>query len=215
MTNLLYKEFKLAVHPTCYIFLLFAVMLLIPNYPYHVAFFYQTLAIFFIFLTGNATNDVFFTTLLPIRKRDAVKARFVTVIFFQLAQILVSIPFAILRARLNLPPNAAGMEANIALFGLALAMFGVFNVIFLPGFYRTAYQTGKPFMLACAAMLVFIILAELAIQLNPIWRAALDTTAPAYLPQQLVVLALGAGVYALLTWAGNALSARAFERLDL
>lgn len=39
MKNLVYKEFRLAAHPTNYIFLSFAFMLLIPNYPYLVSFF--------------------------------------------------------------------------------------------------------------------------------------------------------------------------------
>ncbi|NMB88618.1 MAG: hypothetical protein GYA17_09675, partial [Chloroflexi bacterium] len=69
MNHLLYKEFKLSVHLTSYLFLLLSLMLLIPNYPYYVVFFCQTPGIFFTFLAGNATNDVYFITLLPVRKR--------------------------------------------------------------------------------------------------------------------------------------------------
>ena len=39
MKNLLNKEFRLALHPTNIIFISFALMLLIPNFPYLVAFF--------------------------------------------------------------------------------------------------------------------------------------------------------------------------------
>lgn len=215
MSNLLYKEFKLCVHLTSFLFLPLAAMLLIPNYPYYVSFFYQTLAIFFLFLNGNTNNDVTFTTLLPIRKRDAVKARVMTVVILEAMQVLVSIPFTVLRNTLITAGNAAGMEANAALFGLALIMFGLFNLVFLPGFYKTAYRTGTPYLLACAAMTLFVVAAEVAVNLVPGWKAALDSVQPASLLPQLAVLAAGGVLFALLTWLSYNQSVKKFEQLDL
>lgn len=215
MKNLLYKEMKLSVHPTCYIFLILAAMLLIPNYPYYVAFFYQTLGIFFIFMNGNATNDIFFTTLLPIRKRDAVKARFYTVILFEMLQIVVSIPFAILRYVILPAENLAGMEANAALFGLVFVMFGIFNVTFLPMFYKTAFKTGIPYLVSCSAMFLFAGFAEAVIHLIPTWAKVLDTANAVYFPQQSLVLLSGCLIFALLTTAAYRASVKRFEKLDL
>jgi len=215
MKNLLYKEIKLSVHPTCYLFLALATMLLIPNYPYYVAFFYLTLGIFFTFLNGNTNNDVFFTALLPIRKRDAVNARFYTVVIFELLQVVVAVPFAILRKVILPAENLAGMEANAALFGLVFIMFGLFNATFLPMFYRTAYKTGVPFLVSCAAMTLFAGAAEAAINLVPGWKEVLDTMNPAYLPQQAVVLVVGVVIFTLLTILAYARSAKKFEGLDL
>jgi hypothetical protein len=215
MNNLLVKEFKLSVHLTSYLFLIMAPMLLIPNYPYYVAFFYQTLGIFFMFMNGNITNDVFFTALLPVRKRDAVRARVMTVAIFELLQVAVSIPFAILRNTLIPMENAAGMEANAALFGLVLVMFGVFNLVFLPAFYKTAYKTGTPYLFACSAMVVFVIAAEAAINLVPALKVSLDTVNHAFLSQQLAVLAGGMVLFAALTYLAYTQSAKRFEDLDL
>lgn len=213
MNNLVYKEWKLAIHPTGYIFLLMGGMLLIPNYPYYVAFFYQTLGIFFMFMSGNTTNDVFFTTLLPVRKRDVVKARLGTMIGLEVLQIIVAVPFALLRSKITSAENLAGMDANIALFGLVLIMFGVFNVVFLPMFYRTAYKTGTPFMLATSAMSTVIISAELVIQFTPSLKQALDTTG--YTLMQMIVLTVGMLIFALLNAVAYRQAASAFERLDL
>jgi hypothetical protein len=215
MNALIQKEFKLSVHMTSYLFLLLGPMLLIPTYPYYVAFYYQTLGIFFTFFNGNANNDIFFTALLPVAKRDVVKARLITVVAFELLQILVSIPFAILRVGLIPLENNAGMEANAALFGLVFGMFGLFNLVFLPLFYRTAYKAGLPYVYACTAMLVYVGLVEAAINLIPGWSAVLDTTNPACLPQQLVVLALGMLAFAAMTVFAYVQSARSFEKLDL
>ncbi len=215
MKNLIYKELKLSVHPTCYLFLPLAAMLLIPSYPYYVAFFYQTLGVFFIFLNGNVTNDIFFTVLLPIRKRDAVKARFYTVILFELLQVIVSIPFAILRYRILPIENPAGMEANIAFFGLVLMMFGIFNITFLPMFYRTAYKPGTPYLVSCIAMTVFVGLSEALINIIPTWKSALDTANAAYFPQQSLVFIVGILLFALLTAVAYGRSVQHFEKLDL
>lgn len=213
MNNLVYKEWKLAIHPTGYIFLLMGGMLLIPNYPYYVAFFYQTLGIFFMFMSGNTTNDIFFTTLLPVRKRDVVKARLGTMIGLEVLQIIVAVPFALLRSKITPAENLAGMDANIALFGLVFIMFGVFNVVFLPMFYRTAYKTGTPFMLAISAMSTVIISAELVIQFTPSLKQALDTTG--YTLMQMIVLTVGMLIFALLNAVAYRQAACAFERLDL
>ena len=50
MKALLYKEFRLVCHPMTPIFCLFGIMVIIPNYPYTVIFFYVTLGLFFSFL---------------------------------------------------------------------------------------------------------------------------------------------------------------------
>ena len=213
MKNLLYKEWKLAIHPTGYIFLLFGVMLLIPNYPYFVAFFYQTLAIFFTFMNGNTTNDIFFTALLPVRKRDVVKARLGAVIGLEVLQMLIAVPFAILRSQIIPTENLAGLDASLALFGLVFIMFGVFNVVFLPQFYRTGYKTGAPYLLATLVMTLVIVAAELVIQLTPALKQALDT--PACTLPQIIVLFAGLLIFALLNLVAYRRSASAFERLDL
>ena len=74
LSKLLYKEFKLALHPAAVLFLLLSSMMLIPNYPMYVLFFYNTLGIFFICLSGRENHDFAYSLSLPIRKRDAVRA---------------------------------------------------------------------------------------------------------------------------------------------
>lgn len=215
MKNLLYKEFKLSVQPLNYLFLAMAAMLLIPSYPYEVAFFYQILGIFFIFMIGNTNNDLFFTVLLPVRKRDAVRARFATVVFFEMLQIIVSIPFAIVRNKLINTPNLAGVEANLVLFGVAFVMYGVFNLIFLPMFYKTGYRTGMPFLVSGVAMGLVVVITEIAINLVPGWKTVLDSIEPTYLPKQLLALVIGLVIFVVLTALAYKFSVQRFEHLDL
>ena len=58
MNRLLQKELRLAMHPASVGFLLLSALLLIPNYPYYVTFFYTSLGVFFICLGGRENKDV-------------------------------------------------------------------------------------------------------------------------------------------------------------
>ena len=47
MKTLLYKQLRLVCHPMTPVFCLFGFMVIIPNYPYTVIFFYVMLGLFF------------------------------------------------------------------------------------------------------------------------------------------------------------------------
>jgi hypothetical protein len=215
--ELLFKEFKLAAHPTTYLFLALGAMLLIPAYIYYVAFIYTCLGIFFIFLAGRENKDVLYTVSLPVRKRDVVKARCLMVAIVELSQTLVAVPFAIIGIRINPNPagNIAGIEANMAFFGLVLIMYALFNLSYLPAFYKTAVKVGGPLILSSIIVGVYITAAEVAVQSVPTLKTHLDTTDPAMALYQLPVLILGILLFALSLWWTYRRSAANFEKVDL
>ena len=69
MSKLIKKEFLLSMHPITPLMLLLSVMVLIPNYPYAVMFFYMTLAVFFTCMMGRENQDVIYSLTLPVAKR--------------------------------------------------------------------------------------------------------------------------------------------------
>lgn len=217
MKELIYKELKLAVHPTMYLFLLLSAMLLIPSYPYYVAFMYTSLAVFFMFLNGRETRDIFYTALLPVKKSDVVKARYLTIIIFELAQIIIGVPFAVISMKINpMGSNTVGIEPNVAFFGLVFVMFAGFNMIFMPEFYKTAYKTGKPLLYSGVFIFVYIFVAEAVANYIPSpVQAYLDTNDPAKMAGQFPVLIAGIAVWAALTYLSYKISARRFEKVDL
>lgn len=215
MRNLLRKELLLSMHPTAPIFLMLSMMLIIPNYPYYVVFFYTGLAVFFTCLMGRENNDVFYSLTLPIAKKDIVKARFAFVIFLQLAQMIVAIPFAIIRQNMPLPGNQVGMDANIALFGLSFVMFGIFNCIFFAIYYKDVNKVGNAFVWSSVAVFVYMTIAEACAHIVPFVRDYLDTKDPQYITYKLIVLAFGIVVYAFLTCAVYRKAVKSFEALDL
>jgi hypothetical protein len=215
--NLLVKELRLARHPTVFIFLFLGMMLLIPNYPYFVTFIYTCLSIFFIFLQGRENKDILFTVSLPVNKGDVVKARCLFIAAIEIAEILAAVPFAILGARINPSPagNEVGIEANVAFFGLVFMMYAIFNLVFLPIVYRTAFKLGRALILASLATTLFIIGVEAAVRFVPVLNQALDTTDATRQVAQLPVLGGGLAIFVLSMLLAYRLSARRFARVDL
>ena len=215
MKLLLRKEIRLALHPTAPLFLALSSMLIIPNYPYLVAFFYTGLAVFFTCLNGRENQDVGYTLLLPVSKHDVVKARFLTVMLLETAQVIVAIPFAVLRQRLIAAPNAVGMDANIALFGFAFLLLGLFNLTFFRVYYRDVKKVGTAFLWSSAAVFVFICTVEACAHAVPFVRDVLDTPDPLHLPAKMTALAAGVLLWLMLSGVALRRAIRDFDHQDL
>lgn len=215
MKALLYKEFTLAMHPASLLFLALSAMLLIPNYPYYVVFFYNSLGVFFICVTGREMHDVFYTVSQPVKKRDVVTARMVTAVSLQLVQTVIAIPFAWLRNVLMPFGNDGGMDANTALFGVALVLMGLFNLVFFTAYYACPDKPGVAFVKSLVAYCTAMVAAEACVFAVPYVRDNLDTPDPQSMPVKLFVLCVGIVLYALLTFAAWRKAQKSFEALDL
>lgn len=215
MIKLLAKELRLAMHPTSLIFLGLSAMILIPNYPYLVTFFYTGLGVFFTCLSGRENHDIAYSIALPVKKSDIVKARVLFVVAVELAQMAIVVPFALLRAGMPLPGNMVGMDANVAFFGFAFMLLGIFNAVFFGIYYRDVRQVGKAFGAASVWVFAFIAVVEAACHAVPLFRDRLDRPDPEELGLKLATLALGAIAYIALTAAAYARGRRGFERQDL
>lgn len=213
MSELLYKELRLAAHPSLYIFMCMGALLLIPAYPYGVVFFFGCLGLFQSFMFDRETRDVFYTALLPRPKRDVVKGKLLLAVFSQLVQLTLSLPFAFLRT-LYLPQgNPVGMEPNAAWYGFGLMVYGIFNLVFFAQFYKTAYKAGTSFLIALIPTTLGIIAIEASVHFPGMgWLDGMDGAA---LARQIPILLAGAAVYAAANALAYRIGARRFERVDL
>lgn len=210
---LIKKEFLLTAHPMTYVFAFFGIMLMIPSYIYYVAFFYVTLGIFFAFMNGRENKDTYFDAILPVSKKDTVKAKVAFVWIVEIASVVFAIPFAILSQRLN--PNGsnlAGIEANVAFFGFSLIMLALFNSVFLNEYFKTAYKVGKAFIFGSIAVAVFVGLAETADHL-PLIGDYLEGAQGQLV--QLPLLFVGIAVFTVSFFITNRQCAKKYEKVDL
>ena len=213
--KLLKKEWALCVHPAAYIMLGLCVLILIPNYPYTVSFFYMTLGLFFICTGARENHDVTFTRTLPVAKRDAVTGRFLLAVTLEGLSLLLAGLMVLLHRVLIHSPNGAGMEANLALLGEGLLIYGLFHLVFFPLHYRDVSRTGVPFLIASVAVFLFITLDVVLSYALTFWRDVLDTPDPEQLGAKLVFLVICVLFYLAATLLALRLSQRRFENLDI
>lgn len=213
--KLLKKEWTLCMHPAAWIMLGLAVLILIPNYPYAVSFFYLTLGIFFISMGARENHDVTFTLTLPVEKRALVSARFLFAVELELLSFLLAAGMILLHRLLITTPNGAGMEANAALLAEGFILYGVFHLIFFPLHFRDVSRIGVPFVLASTAVFLLITADVILSYALPFWRDVLDTPDPEHLGTKLAFLAVGALFYIGASFLSLRLSQKRFLKLDI
>ncbi len=172
MKALLYKEFKLAMHPICYLFILvFPLMVLIPSYPVGIGFIYLLSCYPILFLganKGQQSNDLLFSTLLPVRKKDIVLARLLTVLTMQGVFSLLSLVLSrvssffqvqIAESSEGAGPSIPGLgpDAFLSVLGIALVGLALADLIFFPIYYKHGRSIVSSTLLAILGFAVYIV----------------------------------------------------------
>ena len=217
MKSLLDKELRLAVSPLTWLFLAASLMTLIPGYPILMGSFFICLGIFQSFQSARETNDMLYTALLPVRKADVVKARFIAVCFFELLGFAVMSVLTVLRMTLLGTARAyltnPLMNATPVFLAFALLVFALFNLIFVAGFFKSGYKFARPFFIFIVAAMLTVFVAELLPHLPAL--AFLRVPSGERVPLQCCVLFAAAALYALITFLAERSARRAFELIDL
>ena len=217
MNALLRKEMKLSSLLLTYLFIGFAIMTLCPGYPILCGVFFITLGIFQSFQSAREANDIVYSALLPVAKRDVVKGKFQFVLFIELCGFALMVILTLVRmTALSDAPvylKNALMNANPFFLGMALLIFALFNVIFVGGYFRTGYNIGKPFVIYIVVAFVTIGIAE-ALHHVP-GLGALNAFGFEHIGLQLITFILGAACFAVLTYLSYNKACRDFEMIDL
>ena len=143
---------RLSMHPICYIFIaLFPLMILIPSYPLGIGFIYVLTCYPILFLganKGQQSNDLLYSTLLPVRKKDIVLARIITVIIMQVAFMLImSALYPVARmindaiiANSENPKEyvipGLGLNSYVLVLAFAIIGYAIADIIFFPIYYK-------------------------------------------------------------------------------
>lgn len=218
MRALMRKEWMLCLHPTAVIFVFFAALVFVPNYPYEVIFFFSALSVYFCCLTARENGDLAFSCALPVKKESIPLARILTSVLLQCLLLLLTGIFgavkeAVFPAEMIL--NQAGISASLALVGNGALMLGLFNLLFFPRYYKNPDKIGLPFV--TGAMVLFLLVAVFVVLrwTTPLFSEILNGRNGDHLPAKLLALFLGLGGYALLTLIACRLSKKHFRQVDL
>lgn len=227
MKNLLYKELKLAIHPLIYVFILGTpLFILVPEMNACVLFLYPVACFSILFLgvnKGQQTNDLLYTVLLPIRKRDAVKARLFSCALIQV--VFIGLCFALLPIAINNyntysdPNSGIQLAAYTARHFVAAAGFGIIgyaivDIIYFAFFYRNGKSILASTLIATLAFVVYIFLTTVILPTVPVLEPFfMDLLAGTWLNQIIffiIALAISVG----LNFVAYKIGAKEIEKVD-
>ena len=217
MKNLLTKELRLAASPLSFVFLVAALMTLLPGYPILMSAFFICFGIFHSFQNAREANDTLYTVLLPVKKSDFVRAKFLFTILIQgigfvLCTLLTVLRMTVLSKAGPYTGNAL-MNATPYFLAFILLIYTAFNVLFVGGFFRTGYKIGIPFLYFGIAAFLLVSLAEVLPHLPGL--SFLRTPAGERLGLQFGLLAAAAVIYVIATGLACRQAERRFEKIDL
>ena len=227
MKALLYKEFKLAMHPICYIFIaLFPLMILIPSYPLAIGFIYVLSCYPILFLganKGQQSNDLLFSTLLPVRKKDIVLARVITVIFMQVMFMVVMsclYPIAytwygngILDQETGKVVDVSvgfGLKSYVIVLAIAFIGYALADLIFFPIYYKHGKSIVMSTLLTILGFIVYLGVTTIAVP----YIIGIEACNSIPLWIQFIALAAAIGLSALIHFFVYKIGAKCLEKVD-
>lgn len=214
---MLRKEMKLSASVLSYLFTLFGLLFFLPGYPILCGAFFSALGLFKSFEFAREANDILFSSLLPVAKRDVVKGKYCFVCLIELCTLcLMAVPTVL---RMTVLADAAIyrentlMNANLFALGAAFYLFGLFNWLFVGAFFKTAYKLGRPFLAYMVAAFLSIGVLE-ALHHVP-GMEALNAFGTEKMGLQVCLLAFGAAAWLLMTVLSCRSACVRFEKVDL
>lgn len=218
MLNLIKKEIALCMHPTAFIFLFFAVLVFVPNYPYEVIFFFSCLSVFFRCMMTRENGDIAFSCALPVKKEHIPLAKMLVMFGLQgiillLVGIFGAVKGAVLPAEQYV--NQAGISANLALVGNGAVLLGVFNLIFFPRYFKAPEKIGIPFVIGAVAVFLLIGVFIVLRWATPLYSVTLNGLNLQNIGAKAIALTIGIVIYIILSAISCKLSMKRFQRIDV
>ena len=216
MKNLLYKEFKLSVHPLTYFFMaVMGLVCLTPSLPAFIPLVYFAPCYTFLFIGMNkstTTNDLFYTCNLPIRRKDVVTARICSTTVLQIVELCIVLPILSLSLFgfvFNMPgPKmeealngfvTVNITQGIYLVAVYLVAFAVLDLIYLPWFYKT----GKSVIANMFVAILGVVIVGAALMIIPHYIPAFEKALTIGIPESNYFLQIGILLGAIAIWIGS------------
>jgi len=218
MNNLLLKELKLSVNPFFYTMpFLTGALILIPGWLYFlVPLYFCFITIPNMFAGYKTQNDLMFTSMLPVSKKDIVKARILMIVILELMHIIIAMIYS--QIHFELYPNLLYIffKPTIGFWGLAFVMLGLFNLTFISIYFKTAYKYGMATIVSITVAIVFAGGAEwLGIKNSVISESLKGAVGTNHPTLQLFIFITGVVIFALFTIITYFIAIKRFEKVEL
>lgn len=218
MYNLLMKELKLGGNPFFYALpFLTGALMLIPGWLYFfVILYFCFITIPNLFGGYKSQNDLMFTSMLPVTKKDMLKARISFIVILELLHIVTAVIFGLISDLLYPNLTYYFFAPTFGFWGLCFIMLAIFNIIFLPMYYKTAYKYGAASIVSITAAILFAGGAEwLGIIKSSFVYDLFKGTGAENLAIQLSILLTGIVIFAIFTIIAYSIAYKRFEKVEM
>lgn len=188
MKHLVYKELKISINKFFFLLpLVLGLLMFIPNWIFLLVFMY-----FFwisapqIYAGYISHQDKSFTIMLPVSKKEVVKSKIYALFILEGLHIAFGFLFGIIHNLIYGQPNLF-FDINIAFFGVVLVLFTIFNVVFLPQYFKTGYFFGKPVIYGIVATMIYAFVMEFGAIKYQFFRDIFEGTTL----MQIIILVIG------------------------
>lgn len=217
MYNLVMKDLKVGVHPAFLVMpLLTGALMLVPGWIYFIVpsyFFWITVPN--MFGQFKAQNDLMFTSMMPVTKRDMVKARVAVLAGLEILHILIAMVFGWFTIRLYPDLEYFFFPPHMGFWGLCFVMLAVFNLIFIPMYYKTAYKYGGATLASITAAMLFAGIAQWAGIGSPLLHDVFYGDGVRNAGLQASILIAGIALFVAFNFIAYRIAARRFLRVEI
>lgn len=217
MNNLVMKDLRLGVHPMFYLLpVLTGALMLIPGWIYFMVILY-----FFCITVPNmfggwkSQNDLMFTAMMPVTKQDIVKARLTVIVILELLHIGIAMLFGQLTLHLYPDMIYYFFAPYMGFWGLCFVMLAIFNLAFIPIYYKTAYKYGSATTAGILFATIFAGIAQwIGIQ-NSFVYDTFNGSGSANTALQLSILAVGIAIFIACTVIAYRMAVRRLLQVEI
>jgi hypothetical protein len=212
MKNLIYKELTLSINKF-FFFLPFvlAALMFIPNWIFTLVFMYFFwISVPQIFSAYLANADYQFSASLPVRRIDIVRSKSYALLILESLHIISAVIFGLIHNVIYGSWNFF-FDINLAFFGVGMLMYAVFNIIFLPMYFKTAHFFGKATLYGTIATLIYGFIFEFGVAKYTFMRDIFEGNAVT----QVIVFGITLGLTVILNFIAIKQSEKRFMRVDL
>ena len=203
--------------------LVFPLMILIPGYPIAVGFIYILSCYPVLFLganKGQQSNDLLYSVLLPVRKKDIVKARMFTVLIMQFTFIAIMsllLPLAfVIGSGTNADIPGLDLNGYVSVVSIAIIGYSIADLIFFSIYYKKGKSIVASSVLTILGFVVYLGIFTIAIPYLPgIGEGYMKLLNNSGVGIQFIFLAFALGISALMHLLVYKVGSKYLEQVDL
>jgi hypothetical protein len=155
-----------------------------------------------------AQEDYSFTAMLPVSKKDIANSKALSLFIVEGLHVVTGLILGIVHNLIYGSTNFF-LDINFAFFGIVLVMYSLFNIIFLPLYFKSAYYFGKPVIYGVVITLIYAFIMEYGVIKYEFMRNIFEGT----IYVQTIVLIIGIVLTVILNYIAVVKSRKNYESI--